>query len=81
MSIQIRRPNMLVISRQTKMDHYAFLQLDIQEVAFVFLRQYWPIGDPIRALTVSVTRLAPADQVVEQVSFFDLGNTKHERQE
>ena len=28
---------------------------------------------PIRALTVGVTRLAPADQVVEQVSFSTWG--------
>ena len=63
------------------MDHYTFLQLEIQEVAFDLLRQHWRIGDPIRALTVGITRLAPADQVVEQVSFFDMGNAKRERQE
>ncbi len=80
-SVQIRRPDMSVISRQTKMDHYTFLQLEIQEVAFDLLRQHWRIGDPIRALTVGITRLAPADQVVEQVSFFDMGNAKRERQE
>ena len=80
-SVQIRRPDMTVISRQTKLDHYTFLQLEIQEVAFELLRKHWRIGDPIRALTVGVTRLAPADQVVEQVSFFDLGDTKRERQE
>ena len=60
---------------------YTFLQLEIQEVAFDLLRQHWRIGDPIRALTVDITRLAPADQVVEQVSFFDMGNAKRERQE
>ena len=80
-SVQIRRPDMSVISRQTKMDHYTFLQLEIQEVAFDLLRQHWRIGDPIRALTVGVIRMAPADQVVEQVSFFDMGNAKRERQE
>ena len=80
-SVQIRRPDMSVISRQTKMDHYTFLQLEIQEVAFDLLRQHWRIGDPIRALTVGVTRMAPADQVVEQVSFFDMENAKRERQE
>ena len=82
-SIQIRRPDMSVISRQVKMDHYTFLQLEIQEVAFDLLRQHWRIGDPIRALTVGVTKLAPADQVVEQVSLFDLtsGSQRRERQE
>ena len=80
-SVQIRRPDMSVISRQLKMDHYTFLQLEIQEVAFDLLRQNWRIGDPIRALTVGVTMLAPADQIVEQVSLFDLEDTKRERQE
>lgn len=80
-SVQIRRPDMSVISRQTTLEHYTFLQLEIQEVAFDLLRQHWRIGDPIRALTVGITRLAPADQVVEQVSFFDMGNAKRERQE
>ena len=63
-------------------DH-VFLQLEIQEVAFELLRQHWRIGDPIRALTVGVTRLSPADQVIEQVSLFDLtsGNQRRERQE
>ena len=32
-------------------------------------------------MTVGVTMLVPADQVVEQVSFFDLGDAKRERQE
>ena len=83
MSVQIRRPDMSVISRQTTLEHYTFLQLEIQEVAFDLLRQHWRIGDPIRALTVGVTRLSPADQVVEQVSLFDLtsGNQRRERQE
>ena len=82
-SVQIRRPDMSVISRQTTLEHYTFLQLEIQEVAFDLLRQHWRIGDPIRALTVGVTRLSPADQVIEQVSLFDLtsGNQRRERQE
>lgn len=82
-SVQIRRPDMSVISRQTTLEHYTFLQLEIQEVAFDLLRQHWRIGDPIRALTVGVTRLSPADQVIEQVSLFDLtsGSQRRERQE
>ena len=82
-SVQIRRPDMSVISRQTTLEHYTFLQLEIQEVAFDLLRQHWRIGDPIRALTVGVTRLSPADQVIEQVSLFDLtsGSQRRERLE
>ena len=82
-SVQIRRPDMSMISRQTTLEHYTFLQLEIQEVAFELLHQHWRIGDPIRALTVGVTRLSPADQVIEQVSLFDLtsGSQRRERQE
>ena len=79
-TVQIRRPDMTVISRQTTLEHYSFLQLEIQEVAFDLLRQHWRIGDPIRALTVGVSKLAPADQVVEQVSLFDLTDTNHRRE-
>lgn len=38
------------------------------------VKSNWSIGShaPIRALTVGVAGLLPADQVVEQLSFFDL---------
>lgn len=70
-SVQIRRPDMSLISRQTTLGHYTFLQIEIQEVAFDLICQHWHMGDPIRALTVGVTKLVPADQIVEQVSLFD----------
>ena len=73
--VQIRRPDMSVISRQTKLGHHTFLQHEIQETAFALVRKHWRIGDgqPIRALTVGVSGLAPADEVAEQLSLFDLG--------
>ena len=38
------------------------------------IRANWKIGPdaPIRAITVGVTRLAPAEEVAEQISLFDL---------
>ena len=84
-SVQIRRPDMTEISRQSSLGHYTFLQKEIQEAALALVRKHWNIGpaQPIRALTVGVTRLCPADQVVEQMSLFDLGEgkTKREKQE
>jgi hypothetical protein len=71
---------MSLISRQTTLGHYTFLQIEIQEVAFDLIRQHWHMGDPIRALTVGVTKLVPADQVVEQVSLFD-DNAERGKQE
>ena len=70
-SVQIRRPDMSIISRQTGLGHYTFLQREIQEEAFSLLTRNWRIGDPIRALTVGVGRLAHADEVVEQIGMFD----------
>ena len=90
-SVQIRRPDMVDISRQTGLGHYTFLQLEIQEVAMELIRENWRIGAPIRALTVGVSKLVPKDRVVEQMSLFDfaqppagqekLGSAAREKQE
>ena len=41
------------------------------------IRDNWPIGEkaPIRAITVGVTKLLPADQAGEQMDMFDLLGT------
>lgn len=84
-TIQIRRPDMSVISRQTSLGHYTFLQREIQETAISLVQENWSIGEahPIRALTVGVTKLVPADKVVEQMSMFDLvsEDDRRDRQE
>lgn len=90
-SVQIRRPDMVDISRQTGLGHHTFLQLEIQEVAMGLIRDNWHIGAPIRALTVGVSKLVPKDQVVEQMSLSDfalpsvgqekLGSSAREKQE
>ena len=73
-SVQIRRPDMSIISRQTTLERHTFLQHEIQKAAFDLVRANWQIGQahPIRALTVGVAKLLPADQVAEQLSLFDL---------
>ena len=78
-SIQIRRPDMVDISRQMKVGHHTYLQLEIQELAMELVRANWTIGAPIRAITVGVSKLVPADQVVEQVSLFDLAAIPSEK--
>lgn len=84
-TVQIRRPDMTVISRQTSLGHYTYLQREIQEEAFDLVRKHWNIGptQPIRALTVGVTKLCPVNQIVEQMTLFDLGEgeAKREKQE
>lgn len=72
--VQIRRPDMTDISRQKTLEHYTFLQHEIQETAFALVQENWLISEhnPIRALTVGVTKLVPASEAVEQLSLFDL---------
>lgn len=72
--VQIRRPDMVDISRQKTLEHYTYLQHEIQETAFALLQENWLISEnnPIRALTVGVTKLVPASEAVEQLSLFDL---------
>ena len=76
-NVQIRRPDMSVISRQTTLDHFTYLQHEIQETAFALVRDNWHISpdQPIRALTVGVTHLMSADDVAEQLTLFDLDPT------
>ena len=73
-SVQIKSPDLKVISRQTSLDHATYLQHEIQRVAMELIESNWSIGDnaPIRAFTVGVTKLIPAAEESEQVSLFDL---------
>ena len=73
-NVQIKTPALRVISRQTSLDHHTYLQHEIREVAMELIHANWQIGSgaPIRALTVGVTKLLPADQSMEQIDFLDL---------
>ena len=73
-SVQIKSPDLRVISRQTSLNHATYLQHEIQQVAMELIESNWFIGEnaPIRALTVGVTKLIPAEEEAEQVSLFDL---------
>ena len=73
-NIQIKTPDLRVISRQTSLDHYTYLQHEVQEIAMRLIRGNWTIGEkaPIRAITVGVTKLLPSDQAGEQMDMFDL---------
>ena len=71
-SVQIRRPDMSVVSRQTTLERPTYLQHEIQKTAIGLVRDHWKPGDPIRALTVGVAKLVPAGEAAEQLSLFDL---------
>ena len=88
-TVQIKKPDMTTLQRQTKLERPTFLQREIQAVAFGLMEANWFSGDPIRALTVGVSKLAPADEIVEQVTLFDAmpapgpraGHEQRQRQE
>ncbi len=87
-SVQIKAPDLKVTGCQVSLDHHTFLQHEIRAVAMRLIRDHWPIGEraPIRAITVGVTGLLPADQAAEQMDLFDLigegsGQTAREKRE
>lgn len=70
-SVQLKTPDLRVISRQTSLDHATFLQHEIQEVAMRLIDANWREGTPIRAITVGVTKLISQEEEIEQVDLFD----------
>ncbi len=71
-SVQIKSPMLNVTSRQKSLNHYTWLQHEIQDVAMALIEENWRIGNPIRAITVGVSRLLPAEEASEQLDLFDL---------
>ena len=71
-SVQIKTPELAVISRQVSLDHYTWLEHEIRDVAMKLIRENWRAGMPIRALTVGVTKLVPAEEAAEQTDLFDM---------
>jgi len=86
--VQIKDPDLKSISRQMTLEKRSCLQHEIQEAALTLVKRNWRIGAdmPIRALTVGVTHICPAEEAGEQLSLFDLGmdgrdGAKREKQE
>ena len=85
-SVQIKTPQLVTISRQTSLDHSTWLEHEIREVAMKLIDEHWHIGDPIRAITVGVSKLLPAGEASEQLDLFSLmgetgGSVDRERQD
>ena len=75
-SVQVflKSPQLKTISRQATLRYATNAHREIESCAMELIRANWKIGPgaPIRAITVGVTRLAPAEEVAEQISLFDL---------
>ncbi len=87
-SVQIKSPQLTTISRQVSLNHFTWLEHEIREVAMKLIEENWHIGDPIRAITVGVSRLVPGSEALEQLDLFDLmsaekqeGSKARERQD
>ncbi len=74
-SVQIKTPQLVTISRQISLNHYTWLEHEIREVAIRLIEENWRTGDPIRAITVGVSRLVPGNEAAEQLDLFDLMGT------
>ena len=77
-SVQIKKPTLDSFSRQTTLGHYTWLQQEIRDTAMKLIAGNWRIGDPIRAITVGVSRLVPAAEATEQLDMFDLAGAPEE---
>lgn len=71
-SVQIKTPQLVVISRQTSLNHYTWLEHEIREIAMKLILDNWHIENPIRAITVGVSKLVPSRDATEQLDLFDL---------
>ena len=87
-SVQIKTPELVSITRQTSLNHYTWLEHEIRDVAMRLIGENWRIGDPIRAITVGVSKLVPSKAAAEQLDLFDLleddgqkGSRERERQD
>lgn len=73
-SVHIKSPALVTISRQIKLDHYTHLQREILDVSMELVKSNWHIGaSPIRALTIGVTQLVLEEEDSHQMNLFELG--------
>ena len=82
-SVSIKSPDLTVKQKQTAMDHYTWLQHEIEDVSMRLINSFWHIGEhaPIRAITIGVSKLIRADEDVEQVSLLDDEDTEKRKKQ
>ena len=77
-AVHIKDPMLHSISRQKPQSPPSNLAREISGTAMEIVLSAWRIGAPIRMLTVTASGLVHADEVVEQIGFFD-GERDEER--
>lgn len=74
-SVALKTPTLLTVSRQTTLPHPTYLHQEIRDVALELISTYWTVSSsaPVRAITIGVTHFAQKDEVIsEQLNLFDL---------
>ena len=82
-SVSIKSPDLKVKQKQTALDHYTWLQHEIADVSMRLISGFWQIGEyaPIRAITIGVSKLIPADEDIEQVSLLEDEDTEKRKKQ
>ena len=78
-TVQIKTPQLVTISRQTSLNHYTWLEHEIRDEAMKLIDENWCMGDPIRAITVGVSKLVPSAEATEQLDLFSLMGTASQK--
>ncbi len=81
--VGIKDTNMQCISRSVQLQSPTDLSFDLRRTALSLIQDNIDVGkEPIRALTVTGTKLLKDDDVCEQISFFDLDyHVKREKEQ
>lgn len=83
LSVCIKNADLQSINRSVQLQSPTDLSFDLRRNALSLINENVKIGDePIRALTVTGTKLLNSDEVCEQISFFNLEyHTKREKEQ
>ncbi|MBQ4094208.1 MAG: DNA polymerase IV [Oscillospiraceae bacterium] len=80
--LQIKNPQLKTIQRQRTLERPTHLMREITDICMELLRQHWPIGSPIRLLSVTCSDLVPQQEAGEQISLFaGEADARREKQE
>ena len=82
LQVQIKDPNFKVIQRQKALPQATYLQRELVHASMELIFENWSLNAPIRLLSVTGTDLVPADESMEQASFFEIPDkAAHEKLE
>ena len=77
-TVQIKDPELKVISRQQRLEERTNVTSDILRAARELIERNWRVGAPVRMLSVSVSALSES-RGMRQLSFFDGDEQERER--